>query len=96
MPRPLLEAEKRRAAETAANFQIIAASMNGVENALFLLVNGQNGTIVDSLRLYLRPAIAQIMSIGPVASAPILPLRPASNIIYWQNPPPGSSTNQSI
>ncbi|KAI1001380.1 hypothetical protein K3495_g6817 [Podosphaera aphanis] len=93
---PLLEAEKRRAAELATNLQIATAAMKGVGNALFPLVNGQNRTFVDSMRVYHRAAIAQFTSNGLGASAPIQPARPANNITYWQRPPPGSSINQPI
>ncbi|CCU83055.1 avrk1-like protein [Blumeria hordei DH14] len=87
--RPIVEAEQRRAAETAANLALCSVAISGVEATLLPLTNGSNRQFVDSMRVYLRAAIAQYMATGPrpgpATTPPVLPLRPA-------NPLPGLPT----
>ncbi|CCU75356.1 EKA-like protein [Blumeria hordei DH14] len=71
--RPIVEAEQRRAAETAANLALCPAAISGVEATLLPLTKGSNRLFVDSMRVYLRAAIAQYM-----ATPPVLPHRPAN------------------
>ncbi|CCU74744.1 EKA-like protein [Blumeria hordei DH14] len=65
--RPIFEAEQRR-----------AAAISGVEATLLPLTNGSNRQFVDSMRVYLRAAIAQYMATGPASTPPVLPPRPAN------------------
>ncbi|CCU75342.1 avra10-like virulence protein [Blumeria hordei DH14] len=76
--RPVVEAEQRRAAETAANLALCSAAISGVEVTLLPLTNGSNRQFVDSMRVYLRAAIAQYKSTGQASTPPVLPPRPAS------------------
>ncbi|CCU74484.1 EKA-like protein [Blumeria hordei DH14] len=76
--RPIVEAEQRRAAETAANLALCSAAISGVEATLFPLTSGSNRQFVDSMRVYLRAAIAQYMATGPATTPPVLPPRPAN------------------
>ncbi|CCU78197.1 EKA-like protein [Blumeria hordei DH14] len=71
---PIVEAEQRRAAETAANLALCSAAIYGVEATLLPFTNGSNRLFVDSMRVYLRAAIAQYMATTP----PVLPPRPAN------------------
>ncbi|CCU78249.1 EKA-like protein [Blumeria hordei DH14] len=76
--RPIFEAEQRRAAETAANLALCSAAISGVEATLLPLTNGSNRQFVDSMRVYLRAAIAQYMATGPASTPPVLPPRLAN------------------
>ncbi|CCU74565.1 EKA-like protein [Blumeria hordei DH14] len=76
--RPIVEAEQRRAAETAANLALCSAAISGVEATLLPLTNGSNRQFVDSMRVYLRAAITQYMATGPASTPPVLPPRPAN------------------
>ncbi|CCU74339.1 putative effector protein [Blumeria hordei DH14] len=87
--RPIVEAERRRAAETAANLALCSAAISGVEATLLPLTNGSNRQFVDSMRVYLRAAIAQYMATGQASTPPVLPPRPA-------NPPPRAPEARSI
>ncbi|CCU76569.1 EKA-like protein [Blumeria hordei DH14] len=78
---PIVEAEPRRAAETAANLTLCSAAISDVEATLLPLTNGSNRQFVDSMRVYLRAAIAQYMATGPAATPPVLPPRPANPIL---------------
>ena len=75
--RPIVEAEERRAAQAAANLALCSATINSVEATLLPLTNGSNRQFVDSMRVYLRAAIAQYMATGPATMPPVLPPRPA-------------------
>ena len=88
----LMEAEQRRAADTDANFRIGTAAMNGADSALNPLINGQNKSYIDSMRTYLRAAIAQFISKGPGSSASALPPRPAGPIP--RDTPPAGQINR--
>ncbi|CCU74820.1 EKA-like protein [Blumeria hordei DH14] len=76
--RPIVEAEQRRAAETAANMALYSAAISGVEATLLPLTNGSNSQFVDSMRVYLRAAIAQYMAMSPASTPPVFPPRPAN------------------
>ncbi|CCU76048.1 EKA-like protein [Blumeria hordei DH14] len=76
--RPIVEAEQRRAAETAANLALCTAAISGVEATLLSLTNGSNRQFVDSMRVYLRAAIVQYMATGPASTPSVLPPRPAN------------------
>ncbi|CCU74189.1 EKA-like protein [Blumeria hordei DH14] len=76
--RPIVEAEQRRAAETAANLALCFAAISGVEATLLPLTNESNRQFVDSMRVYLRAAIAQYMATGPAITPPVLPPRLAN------------------
>ncbi|CCU75825.1 EKA-like protein [Blumeria hordei DH14] len=76
--RPIVEAEQRRAAETAANLALCSTAISGVEATLLPLTNGSNRQFVDSMRVYLRAAIAQYMATGPATTPPVLHPRPAN------------------
>ncbi|CCU83007.1 EKA-like protein [Blumeria hordei DH14] len=76
--RPIVEAEQRRAAETAANLALCSAAISGVEATLLPLTNGSNRQFVDSMRVYLRVAIAQYMATCSASTPPVLPPRPAN------------------
>ncbi|CCU80372.1 EKA-like protein [Blumeria hordei DH14] len=49
--RPTVEAEQRRAAETAANLALCSTAISGVEATLLPLTNGSNRQFVDSMRV---------------------------------------------
>ncbi|CCU82762.1 EKA-like protein [Blumeria hordei DH14] len=87
--RPIVEAEQRRAAETAANLALCSAAISGVEATLLPLTNGSNRQFVDSMGVYLRAAIAQYMATGSAPMPPVLPPRPA-------NPRPRAPDSRSI
>ncbi|CCU83205.1 EKA-like protein [Blumeria hordei DH14] len=76
--RPIVEAEQRRAAETAANLALCSAAISGVEATLLPLTNGSNRQFVDSMRVYLRAAIAKYMATGPASMPLVLPPHPAN------------------
>ncbi|CCU82937.1 EKA-like protein [Blumeria hordei DH14] len=76
--RPIFETEQRRATETAANLALCSAAISGVEATLLPLTNGSNRQFVDSMRVYLRAAIAQYMATDQVSMPPVLPPRPAN------------------
>ncbi|CCU82100.1 EKA-like protein [Blumeria hordei DH14] len=76
--RPIVEAEQRRAAETAANLALCSAAISGVEASLLPLTNGSNREFVDSMRVYLRAAIVQYRATCPASTPPVLPPRPAN------------------
>ncbi|CCU82363.1 EKA-like protein [Blumeria hordei DH14] len=76
--RPIVEAEQRCAAEPAANLALCSDAISGVEVTLLHLTNGSNRQFVDSMRVYLRAAIAQYMATGPASMPPVLPPRPAN------------------
>ncbi|CCU82367.1 EKA-like protein [Blumeria hordei DH14] len=75
---PIFEAEQRRAAETAANLALCSVAISGVEAILLPLTNGSNRQFVDSMRAYLRAAIAQYMATGPATTPTVIPPRPAN------------------
>ncbi|POS82454.1 hypothetical protein EPUL_005836, partial [Erysiphe pulchra] len=72
----IVEAEKCRAAQTAANLEVCTAAINGVETTLLPLRVKSQKQFVDALKTYLRPAIAQFMQSGTKAVPPVLPIRP--------------------
>ncbi|CCU83037.1 EKA-like protein [Blumeria hordei DH14] len=74
--RPIVEAEQRRAAETAANLAHCSAAISGIEATLLTLTNGSNRQFVDPMRVYLRAKIVQYM----VTTPPVLPPCPTSPI----------------
>ncbi|CCU80384.1 EKA-like protein, partial [Blumeria hordei DH14] len=74
--RAILEAEEQRAAQTAFNLMICTATINSVENALAPLSKGPSVQFIDSMKVYLRAAIAQFMLSGPGTVLPNLPSRP--------------------
>ncbi|CCU76885.1 EKA-like protein [Blumeria hordei DH14] len=76
--RPIGEAEKRRAAETAANLALYSAAISGVKETLFPLTNGSNRQFVHSMSVYLRATIAQYMATGPASTSPVILTRPAN------------------
>ena len=78
--RSILQAEKRRAAQAAANLALCSAAISGVEASLVPLTNGSNRQYVDSMRVYLHAAIAQYMASGQASMPPVLPPRPANPI----------------
>ncbi|CCU80163.1 EKA-like protein [Blumeria hordei DH14] len=92
--RPIVEAEQRRAAETAANLALCSAAISSVEATLFPLTNGSNRKFVDSMRVYLRAAIAQYMATGPGSTPSVLPPRPANPIP--RAPDPRSQTIPAV
>ncbi|CCU82648.1 EKA-like protein [Blumeria hordei DH14] len=73
----LVENEKRRAAEAAANISICASTINVVENNLSPMLTGEHKSLIDSFRVYLRASIAQFIQVGPGAAPPVLPKVPA-------------------
>ncbi|CCU77106.1 EKA-like protein [Blumeria hordei DH14] len=73
----LIENEKRRAAEAAANISICASTINVVENHLSPMLTGEHKNFVDSFRVYLRASIAKFIQVGPGAAPPVLPKVPA-------------------
>ncbi|CCU82329.1 EKA-like protein [Blumeria hordei DH14] len=76
----VVEAQQRRAAETAANLALCSTAISGVEATLLPTTNRSNRQFLDSMRFYLRAAIAQYMSTGQVSTPPVLPPRPANPI----------------
>ncbi|CCU76692.1 EKA-like protein [Blumeria hordei DH14] len=76
--RQIVEAEQRRAAETAANLALCSAAISGVEATLLPLTNGSHRQFVDSMRVYLRAAIVQYMATGLALTPPVLPPRLAN------------------
>ncbi|CCU83143.1 TE1a [Blumeria hordei DH14] len=74
--RALIEADERRAAKTAENIKIYTAAINGVENALTPLSKGSSVQFIDSMKVYVRAAIAHFMIAGPGTTLPSLPPRP--------------------
>ena len=97
--RPHVEAAERRAAQTASNLELCTAAINGVEDALSPLANGDNRQYIDAMKTHFRAAIAQFMSteLGvAVTTLPPRPPRPASNVTFWDNPPPGLRSSQPI
>ncbi|CCU83035.1 putative effector related to avrK1 and avra10 (EKA) [Blumeria hordei DH14] len=75
---PNIEAEQRLAVETPANLALRSAAFSRVEATLLPLTNRSNRQFVDSMRAYLRAAIAQYMATGPASRPPVLPTRPAN------------------
>ncbi|CCU79862.1 EKA-like protein [Blumeria hordei DH14] len=76
--RPIVEAEQRHAAETAANLALCSAAISGAEATLLSLTNGSNRHFFDSMRVYLCAAIAQYIASGSAPMPPVLPPRPAN------------------
>lgn len=74
--RALIVAAERRTAKTAENVKICTAAINGVENALSPLCKGTSVQFIDSMKVYIRAAIAQFMISGPGTVLPALPSRP--------------------
>ncbi|CCU75964.1 EKA-like protein [Blumeria hordei DH14] len=72
----LTEAEERWTAKIAENVKICTAAINGVENALSPLSKGTSVKFIDSMKVYIRAAIAQFMISGPGTVLPALPSRP--------------------
>ncbi|CCU76501.1 EKA-like protein [Blumeria hordei DH14] len=79
--RPIAEAEQRRDTEIAANLALYSAAISGVEGTLLPLTNGSNRQFVDSIRVYLRAAIAQYMAWVSATTPPVLPPRPANPLL---------------
>lgn len=75
----VIEAEKRRAAQTAANIVICTVAINGVEVALAPLATDTQNNFVVSLKVYLRSAIAHFLRSVTKANPPILPTRPTNS-----------------
>ncbi|CCU76829.1 putative effector protein [Blumeria hordei DH14] len=73
----MIEAEERRAAQAAKNIMICTAAINAVETAVSLYSEESNDPFIDSMKIYLRAAIAQFMKSGPSAAPPVLPQRPS-------------------
>ncbi|CCU74722.1 EKA-like protein [Blumeria hordei DH14] len=73
----MIEAEERRAAQAAKNIMICTAAINAVETAVSLYSEESSDPFIDSMKLYLRAAVAQFMKSGPSAAPPILPQRPS-------------------
>ncbi|CCU82935.1 EKA-like protein [Blumeria hordei DH14] len=73
-----MKAEQRRATQKAAQFTICSTAIDGVEAALAPLSIGENKDFVDSIKVYLRAAIAQFVVAGASTTPPVLPHRPAS------------------
>ena len=96
--RSMIEAEERRAAQTASNLTLCTAAINGVENALSALANEGNRQYVDAMKAHFRAAVAQFMTMGPGVSPnlPPRPPRPANNVTFWENPPAGSTSRQPV
>ncbi|KAI1002490.1 hypothetical protein K3495_g5711 [Podosphaera aphanis] len=97
--RPHAEAAERRATQTASNLELCTTAIYGVEDALSPLANGDNRQYIDAMKTHFRAAIAQFMSTESgvaVTTLPPRPPRPASNVTFWENPPPGSRSSQPI
>ncbi|CCU82025.1 EKA-like protein [Blumeria hordei DH14] len=73
----MIEAEERRAAQAAKNITFCTAAINAVEIAVSLYSEESSDPFIDSMKIYLRAAIAQFMKSGPSAASPILPQRPS-------------------
>ncbi|CCU82233.1 EKA-like protein [Blumeria hordei DH14] len=73
----MIDAEERRAAQAAKNIMICTAAINAVETAVSLYSEKSSDPFINSLKLYLRAAVAQFMKSGPSAAPPILPQRPS-------------------
>lgn len=58
--RAIVEAEKQRATKTAVNSKTCAIAINGIQEALSNIDNGENKLFQDSLLVYLRAAIAHV------------------------------------
>ncbi|CCU76400.1 EKA-like protein [Blumeria hordei DH14] len=71
-----IEAEERRARQKAAQFTICSTAISSVEAALQPLSTGEDKNFVDSIKVYLRAAIAQFVAAGPSTAPPVLPQRP--------------------
>ncbi|CCU77489.1 EKA-like protein [Blumeria hordei DH14] len=71
-----IEAEGRRARQKAAQFHICSTAISSVETALSPLSTGENKIFVDSIKVYLKEAIAQFVAVGPSTTPPVLPQRP--------------------
>nr|ABH03483.1 AVRa10 [Blumeria hordei]ACJ71250.1 Avra10 [synthetic construct] len=72
-----IEAEERRARQKAAQFTICSTAISSVEAALQPLSTGEDKNFVDSIKVYLRAAIAQFVAAGPSTAPPVLPQRPS-------------------
>ncbi|KHJ32605.1 putative eka-like protein [Erysiphe necator] len=72
----VVEAEKRRVAQTAAYIEACTVAINSVEAALATLATGSQNNFVVSLKVYLRSAIAHFLRSGTAATPPTLPSRP--------------------
>ncbi|CCU76095.1 EKA-like protein [Blumeria hordei DH14] len=72
-----IEAEERRARQKAAQFTICSTAISSVEAALQPLSIGEDKNFVDSIKVYLRAAIAQFVAAGPNTAPPVLPQRPS-------------------
>ncbi|KHJ34723.1 putative eka-like protein [Erysiphe necator] len=66
----VVEAEKRCAAQTAANIEVCTVAINSVETALAPLATGIQNNFVVSLKVYLRSAIAHFLRFGTAATPP--------------------------
>ncbi|CCU78149.1 EKA-like protein [Blumeria hordei DH14] len=76
---PKLTSQPKAATKAeSANLALCSAAISGFEATLLPLTNGSNRQFVDSMRVYLRAAIAQYMATGPASTPPDLPLRPAN------------------
>ncbi|CCU80005.1 EKA-like protein [Blumeria hordei DH14] len=74
--RAIIEAEQQLAVQTVSDLTICTAAINGVENALVPLSKGPSVQFIDSMKVYLRAAVAQFMLSGPGTVLPNLPSRP--------------------
>ncbi|CCU82510.1 EKA-like protein [Blumeria hordei DH14] len=70
-----IEAEERRARQKSAQFNICSTAISSVKTALLPLSSGENKIFVDSIKVYLRAAIAQFVAAGPSTTPPVLPQR---------------------
>lgn len=82
----VVEAEERRAAQKIAHIKICSTAINSVELSLSPLSTGEHKNFVDSIKVYLRAAIAQFVYSGPGVqqiqpSPPSLPSRPVPPIL---------------
>ncbi|KAI0993552.1 hypothetical protein K3495_g14632 [Podosphaera aphanis] len=97
--RPHVEAAERQAAQTASNIELCTAAINGVEDSLSSLANGDNRQYIDAIKTHFRAAIAQFMSTESgvaMTTLPPRPPRPTSNVTFWENPTPGSRSSQPV
>ncbi|CCU80797.1 EKA-like protein [Blumeria hordei DH14] len=78
--RPIVEAEQRRTAETAAKLALCPAVISGVEATLLPLTNDSNRQSVYSMRVHLLVAIAKYLASGLASTPPVLPHCPTNYV----------------
>ncbi|CCU82562.1 EKA-like protein [Blumeria hordei DH14] len=72
-----MEVEERRARQKAVQFNLCSTAISSIETALSPLSTGENKIFVDSIKVYLRAAIAQFVAAGPSTAPSVLPQRPS-------------------